>query len=386
MNHQKQLYAAYAYSFFAFFGITQLWVIYLGQQGLSLVAIGLCESIFHVASFLSEVPSGVLADRFSYRTMLILSRGMSLISSAMMLINGGFAWFALSFIFSAWSYNLQSGTLEALLYESLLETDQKAHWPQVSSRLNIVIEIATTSGLLLAGTMVNWDLAVSYWLALGFAVLGILATLFLHEPRQHKQQETRQTISQIIREAIMVLRQQPTLRRLMVFDATVSAIAAAYYFYFQNVMTARHFSTPLITLLLAGTTVVAVLTIRLSPRLLKLNTNRLLAGVLGVLSLLLLLTAIGQTAVISGLFLLIYGLSALMPPVFTVLYNARIPSAQRATLLSVASLLYSLAMIGLFPLLGWAIQQIGFAWTFGACGGLLALASLIGWRRLGHSA
>ena len=382
MNHQKQLYAAYAYSFFAFFGITQLWVIYLGQQGLSLVAIGLCESIFHVASFLSEVPSGVLADRFSYRTMLVLSRIMSLISSAMMLINGGFAWFALSFIFSAWSYNLQSGTLEALLYESLLEADQKVRWPQVSSRLNIVIEIATSSGLLLAGTMVNWDLAVSYWLALGFAVLGILATLFLHEPQQHKQQDAHQTISQIIREAITVLRQQPTLRRLMVFDATVSAIAAAYYFYFQNVMTARHFST----LLLAGTTVVAVLTIRLSPRLLKLNTNRLLAGVLGILSLLLLLTAIGQTAVISGLFLLIYGLSALMPPVFTVLYNARIPSAQRATLLSVASLLYSLAMIGLFPLLGWAIQQIGFAWTFGACGGLLALASLIGWRRLRHSA
>ena len=48
---KKQLWRAYAYSFLAYCGITQLWVIYLSQLGLSLVQVGLCESIFHVASF-----------------------------------------------------------------------------------------------------------------------------------------------------------------------------------------------------------------------------------------------------------------------------------------------------------------------------------------------
>lgn len=275
---KRQLYAAYAYSFLTFFGITQLWVVYLGQRGLSLVAIGLCESVFHVSSFLFEVPSGMLADRFSYRRMLILSRCCALISSVMMLTSGSFICFAVSFVFSAWGYNLQSGTLEALLYESLIESGAEKQWPRVSSRLNIVIEIASSGGLLIAGTMVNWNLAVTYWVAIVFAIIGMAATMLLHEPLQHRQPEQRQTLMEIIRAAGSVLKSRPELRHLMLFDAAFSTIAAGYYYYFQNVMTTWHFSTPQITLLLAATTLVAVGTIRLSPRLVKLPPRQLLYG------------------------------------------------------------------------------------------------------------
>jgi hypothetical protein len=61
-----------------------------------------------------------------------------------------------------------------------------------------------------------------------------------------------------------------------------------------------------------------------------------------------------------------------------VYYNDRIPSSQRATLLSVGSLLYSLAMIGLFPLLGWRIDHVGFAQTFSEAGITLSSLLIIG--------
>ena len=98
MHSKKNITLAYVYSFAAWFGITNLWVIYLGQQGLPLVQIGLCESIFHIASFCFEVPSGMLADRFSYKTVLYGSRIMAIISSVLMLIGHSFIWFAISFI------------------------------------------------------------------------------------------------------------------------------------------------------------------------------------------------------------------------------------------------------------------------------------------------
>ncbi|WP_152907869.1 hypothetical protein [Streptococcus sp. X13SY08] len=53
-----------ATEFFAFFGITSFWILFLSQKGMSLWQIGLLESIFHGISLLSEVPSGMLADRF----------------------------------------------------------------------------------------------------------------------------------------------------------------------------------------------------------------------------------------------------------------------------------------------------------------------------------
>ena len=58
-----------ASEFFGFFGITSFWLLFLSQHGMSFGQIGILESLFHLTSLLSEVPSGVLADRFTYRTL-----------------------------------------------------------------------------------------------------------------------------------------------------------------------------------------------------------------------------------------------------------------------------------------------------------------------------
>ncbi|WP_225046919.1 MFS transporter [Lacticaseibacillus kribbianus] len=381
MKINSQLRAAYAYSFFAFCGITQLWVIYLGRMGLSLVAIGLCESVFHVASFLFEVPSGVLADRFTYRRMLTLSRIAALVSAAMMLYRGGFWWFAASFVFSAWSFNLQSGTLEALLYESLKAAGETTRWPQVTSRLNTVIEVASSGGLIVAGAMTHWHFAATYAIALGLAVLAIGAVWRLAEPPLHAQSAPHQTIKTIVTTAWRVLRHDRRLLALMVFDASFSAITTGYYYYFQSVMTARHFAGGVITALLAAAALVAILAIQLSPHLLRLSPRRVLIGLSAALALALLAAGLDAAWLLAAVYLLTYALSALLRPVFDVYYNDGIPSAQRATLLSVASLLYSVCMIVLFPLLGFAVSRFGFGATFAVSGGLVACATLVLRRR-----
>lgn len=68
---------------------------------------------------------------------------------------------------------------------------------------------------------------------------------------------------------------------------------------------------------------------------------------------------------------------AMIEPLFSNYYNQLISNGQRATLLSVASMAFSLAMVGSFPLIGWLIQMVGFTVTFGSCG-LLTLMTLLG--------
>jgi MFS family permease len=372
---KKQLWRAYAYSFLAYCGITQLWVIYLSQLGLSLVQVGLCESIFHVASFLCEVPSGVLADRFTYKRMLTLSRIAALISAAMMLWQGGFWWFAVSFVVSAWAYNLQSGTLEALVYESLKAEGQEAAYPHATSVMNAVIEVSATGGLLLAGLLVHGHLAWSYILAVALAVLAMFVVSQLDEPATHQPQASHTTIKMIITTALQVLQQDRGLFALMGFDAIFSALTTGFFYYFQQVMQVRHFPSWLITTALAGASITAIIAIRLAPRLLKHAKQRVLIGLAVMLCATFLLSVLNTNSILVGLYLLNYALSALLPPIFNVYYNDRIPSSQRATLLSVASLLFSLAMIGLFPLLGWRIDHVGFAQTFSEAG--IGLSSLL---------
>lgn len=77
---------------FSFFGITSFWLLFLSQKGMSLFQIGLLESLFHGTSLISEVPSGMLADRFTYKTNLYFSRLSTICSAFLMLMGNGNFW------------------------------------------------------------------------------------------------------------------------------------------------------------------------------------------------------------------------------------------------------------------------------------------------------
>lgn len=79
----------WASEFLSFFGITSFWLLFLSQHGMTLWQIGVLESIFHGTSLLSEVPSGILADRFSYKTNLYVRRLASILSALLMLVASG---------------------------------------------------------------------------------------------------------------------------------------------------------------------------------------------------------------------------------------------------------------------------------------------------------
>lgn len=370
----RNLHRGYTYTALAYFGITSLWVIFLQQRGLSLVQIGLCESIFHLTSFLSEVPSGVLADRFSYRTMLISGRVAAVLHAIIMLTAHSFWWFALGFVLQAWAYNLQSGTLEALLYESLVDGQQTERYPQVTSHMNMIMEGANALGVLVAGWLIHGYLAATYWSYLIIALVAMLVVYGLHEPKEHLKSAQQLTIWQLLKTAATWLRCQPRLAMLMSFHALFSAVGTTYYFYFQAVMTAHGFHGTLISGILIAVAVLNIIGIQLTPRLQsRWSTCALLGGLMGLLIGVLLLTGFGQIVMLVIDYLLVNLLMAVIEPLMSTYYNELIPSAQRATLLSISSMCFSIVMIIMFPVIGGVIERLGFAATFSWLGLTLLL-------------
>lgn len=159
--------------FTSYFGITSFWILFFIQNGLSLLQIGLLESIFHGTSLLCEIPSGMLADRFSYKTNLYLARLASIGSSILILFSQGNFWiYALAMMVSAWSYNFDSGTSTAFLFDSAVEAGQKDRYLQISSFLSGVAEVTrtlgTSRGRLLYSRSIGLDLLYCYWAFLAF--------------------------------------------------------------------------------------------------------------------------------------------------------------------------------------------------------------------------
>lgn len=112
----------YLFTFLSRFDLTHgIWMLYLASRGLTLFQIGIMETIYHISSFLMEIPTGAIADIYGRKVSRILGRLSTIIATLIMIYGGETIHFAISFFFVALGNNLESGAGEALIYDSLKE-------------------------------------------------------------------------------------------------------------------------------------------------------------------------------------------------------------------------------------------------------------------------
>jgi len=159
-----------------------IWMLYLAWRGLTLLQIGLVESVFHVTSLVMEVPTGIVADRFGRRTSRLLSRVMALIGTLLMIASRSFWGYALAFVFVALGYNLESGAGDALVYDSLVQAGRQDGYLRVKGRQEVAYQAAAIVSLVASGIVATFDYLLAYWLALGIHALSFGLALTFVEP------------------------------------------------------------------------------------------------------------------------------------------------------------------------------------------------------------
>ena len=98
-----------------------VWMIFLALKGFSLIELGFLEGIYHVTSFLMEIPTGAIADIWGRKLSRVMGRLIAIVAFLIMFLSGSFIIQAIGFMITAISNNLESGAGDALVYDSLLE-------------------------------------------------------------------------------------------------------------------------------------------------------------------------------------------------------------------------------------------------------------------------
>lgn len=336
-----------------------VWVLLLVLRGFSLVEIGLAEAVFHVVSLLCELPSGLLADLMGRKRTLAASHVLFFLSALLMTASEGMGGVCLALAASAMGYNLQSGTREAITYESMLQAGREAEYLKFSSLQNGVYRFSDGGAMLLAGVTVLLDWRLAYLLDAGIALIGFGAAASLTEPvcagRDGNAAALRDlpaALGETVRGAWTLLRTDGTAVRIMLINALVGACATLTRFFLQQ----RVEAAVTIPALLGP----ALFALGLGGGLAGLATGRLdrlpygrAAALTGCGTILCALLARGTylpvlltCGVASGL------LDDALELVSDKRLNDRFPSEQRATLISASSMAFSLFMIPLSPLFG----------------------------------
>ena len=359
--------------FTSYFGITSFWILFFIQNGLSLLQIGLLESIFHGTSLLCEIPSGMLADRFNYKTNLYLARLASIVSSILILFGQGNFWiYALAMMVNAWSYNFDSGTSTAFLYDSAVEAGQKDRYLQISSFLSGVAEVTRTLGTVVAGFFIHGALAWTYLIAIGLSFLSIILIYFMKEPMAKREKNESLTFKTIVLQVRKEWHEKPVLFYWMMTYQLVGTLMCMFYFYYQQkISDLAGWQVSLVMLIGSGLNLIAVYVASQIGK--KWNSNRVFPILVALTGLALLLVFFGTPFAFLLVYLLTDTLYAVYQPIYFNDLQGYLPSSVRATMLSINSMLFSLSMIVIFPLTGWMIDRWGLVAVFLVLGLILIL-------------
>lgn len=158
------------------------WVLYY-LKFTDYAGIGLIEVFMIVAATTSEIPTGALADLIGKKKTLLLSFLVSGIGSLIMGFAPNLLWLIISVIFLAIGASLYSGTMEALVYDTLKENNLENKFSKINANLAAHQLITFSISSILGGIMYNINPGLPY-LALGilFALAAILC-FFLVEPK-----------------------------------------------------------------------------------------------------------------------------------------------------------------------------------------------------------
>jgi len=383
MNLKRQLRRLYAFTFSAGLRITDaVWVVFLVSRGFSLWQVGLAEGIFHVVSLLSEIPSGMAADLMGRRRSLAVSGLCGLLSALLMVCSSSFFGICLAMVFSSLSGSFISGSDEALLYDSLLQAGEEHRYIPVSAGYTQIQNIAgmlSNAATLLANAL---SYIGFYLLDAAICAVRVITALSLTEPTVTQTQAARQAhpfrdlskrFQAHIHTAVTFLKENPAAGRLMLADGFLTLPSYLTLMFLQQRLSDLGVATmwlglPVMCISFArmvGTSVgeklhPARLQGLYATSALLVGCGTVCAGAASVLP-----AVIGAMLAAAAMYAWILHLQNHLNQLF--------PSDQRATLVSVNMMAYSVLMVIVSPLVGWLGDMTGMS---GA--GLCALGALIG--------
>jgi MFS family permease len=184
MDYTTNLLKLYAFHFFS--SLIPAYVIerlYWEERGMTIQMVVYTEIIFAVTIVLLEIPTGIMADKWGRKKMLLLSALLGCTEFLLLLYATAFWHFALVVFLAGISRSAASGSENALLYDSLKLQGQEATFEKQLGRLNacgfLSAILAALSGSMLAN---RFGLELNYWISLGSALIALCFSIWLVEP------------------------------------------------------------------------------------------------------------------------------------------------------------------------------------------------------------
>ncbi|HGE5779862.1 TPA: MFS transporter [Bacillus pseudomycoides] len=306
------------------------------------------------AVLIGEVPAGIFADRFGLKLSFITGACIKIISISLLLFADNIWLFCLYSLLNGLSVTFFSGADEALIYESLKETNEQHLMDKAMGKIQsasfISMLIAVIFGSYFAKDLKEEQFFILITLGLLFHFVELILLLFIKNPAVEFEYN-ESSYSQVI-EGIQVIRKAPQLL-IMFLNISLVFIPASAVFDNYDQLLLKNAGVPVFAIgILYAVAAVGGYFASISIGWLTQKFSRIfllnLSGALAVCGLLL-AACFGNTLwIVLGAFIILRFVRAIRYPIYSQLSNDIIPSHVRATTISLLSVLDSVLDLIIF--------------------------------------
>ncbi|MDD5026652.1 MAG: MFS transporter [Candidatus Peribacteraceae bacterium] len=385
----KKLYVVTALSSFGF----SVPILFLFQQslGLTLEEAFTIQAMYAAALVIFEVPSGYLSDRWGRKFTIIAGSASLFLGMIIYSLSTTFWAFTAAEIFLALGMSLHSGTIEALMYDTLLELREADQYRRIIGVLGFVSLASRSIIALLVGLIAVLNLRAPLWADVILFGSGLLLSLLLTEPHRHKLQG-QEPLAAIWKICTHTLVHNVLLRSLILLYTVVAAINLMLFWFLQPYQNMVQLPLPYFGLVNALIFIGSALAAKYTYTVKHWISDRTFLFILSLIAVGS-CVVLGFTATLWGITLFFVGETAFsaFETLTGDLINKATTSDMRATVLSLRSFTSRLFFAILSPILGYFadIYTLNQALLITGIIGLLALGltfllMLPTWRHLAH--
>ena len=345
---------------FTLFPIPIVTLFWKDQIGMSLTEIMVLLAVFGATSVLCEFPSGYLADRVGYRASMLVGGVFWLAGWLVYARAASFGAVSLAELLLGAGSAFISGADRALLWVSLDTGGRNAEYTRWEGRLRAAGQTAEAASSAAGGWLYALQPRLPVWLQIPAAALGLVTILTLRETPRPPSTGHRSHLARALHIIRFTLSRQRRLRAAMALSVALGASSFVMVWLIQPYMQGHGVPVSWFGPLWAAA--------HLWLAVVSLSSARVV-GVLGVRATLFgccLLAPLGYAGLAASasawgvvFYLLFMTLRGLQGPILVRIMQEDAPPEDRASVLSLAALLFRLAFTLIGPPIGALVDRAG---------------------------
>lgn len=365
----------YTYSFLdQFILLFTSYSLFFRDSGLQPLQIGVLYGILPVTTFIFEVPTGVLADTYSRRTLLCIAQLLRATAFAMWILFPHYVSFAAGFALWGFSMTLISGTFESFVYDELKFFNREQEYERVRGRIDASHFGGLTLATLLGGFLTEFGYQAVFVPSIAMPVIAASVILTTRPAHMVRSTGERQYLHVLLAAFTEMRGNLYVMRMVAYFALSFGVIEGSNEFwvlYFGERGVGLVEIGVVLAMANAATVLAGFTTHHWKATEKTMNILMLTAGLAAVAA-----TMVGVVSSVLLSLLFCYLSQVAIIKCETRVQHA-VQSHQRATVTSVRSLVTQIVTLAYFLIVGLFAERWGYASFFWIVGGVMIVTSLI---------